>query len=726
MSWRATSLAIGLGLLACNHSSALTDGGTDGGLAAGTIVDAGRYTLTVLGPASPDLSCNPHATAADAGLQFTDVTSQWGIGADGGFPAQGTGIDAVDLDGDGYPDVIMFNEFNVFSKGPGQSGQPQLSEGREPIPKVVNGSLQNLSDGGLAFAVTVLMNRPNPNGPGRIFVDATESSGLFQIRDGTAGFFRSASIATIGDVNNDGTPDVFTAPWFPPLDAGNEDTAEIMLNDGTGHFSFSPPSDPALMAWDWYPQGITMTDFDNDGQLDIYEAFWHNWNSTFFGANQQLYRGNGDGTFASVTQMLGLDLFNYDGAFGTLPPAALDAWLADANSRPVIGVTACDLNGDGYPELLADTYGQAWNTLYQNNGSGTGFTEVGRDAGFAGDNDRDYHDNQYFICYCLNNHSSTPDCKDAGPLVSNFPSCKGIDNWQPDVSEAAAELNGNNFTSTCRDMFGSGKNDVYTSRINHWWAGQSIDRSTLQVNESGPYDGGAINLVIVPNATDGLVVPHTQAELDQGWNEGLLGSAAVDMDNDGRPDLLVSAAGYPYQRTLLFLQQGQQGASQTFAEQAVPLGLTFRCADGFAVADFDRDGDLDVLFGASLTCSDTGYTTPFVQLYTSNASRFTHWLEIRLKGDGTTTNSMGIGAQVTLTVNGASQMQELQSTYGHQAIGNDIGVLFWGLGNCASVDSIRVRWPNRALSVDTWSNVPADHFIELRQADPTLYAINLP
>jgi hypothetical protein len=69
---------------------------------------------------------------------------------------------------------------------------------------------------------------------------------------------------------------------------------------------------------------------------------------------------------------------------------------------------------------------------------------------------------------------------------------------------------------------------------------------------------------------------------------------------------------------------------------------------------------------------------------------------------------------------------ELQSTYGHQSIGNDIGVLFWGLGDCANVDSIQVRWPNSKLSVDTYSNVPANHFIELHQADPTVYAINLP
>jgi len=239
-------------------------------------------------------------------------------------------------------------------------------------------------------------------------------------------------------------------------------------------------------------------------------------------------------------------------------------------------------------------------------------------------------------------------------------------------------------------------------------------------------DGGIL-FDRLDNATDGIQAPH----LDPGgWNEGLLSAAAADFDNDGRPDLVVGATDYAYQRALIFMQQGDR----TFTEDALDAGINFPCADGFAVADFDRDGDLDVIIGASLErqCVDPpsqgggAYTTAVVQMFANNASQSSKWLEIRLRGDGVTTNSMGIGARVTLTVNGVKQMQEMQSTFGHVAIGDDVGMLFWGLGDCANVDSIEVRWPNKSLSVDTYTNVAAGHVIELRQGDPAVYGINLP
>ncbi len=245
-SWQLTPslLALALALGACaNSTPSLGDAGLDGGFDAGwgTVVDAGRYTLTVLGPGTPDTTCDPHA-APDAGIQFTNVTADWGIAADGGLPLEATTLVATDLDSDGYPDLIAINGFNAF---PG---------GRETIPTMVNGKLQNLPDGGLSFSIAVLMNRPKPDG-GRVFVDATAESGLAQIRGGSTTQFRDISIATVGDIDNNGTVDVLTAIVNPPLDGGNTDVPEVLLNDGTGHFSLAPQSDFSQVKFDSFPQG---------------------------------------------------------------------------------------------------------------------------------------------------------------------------------------------------------------------------------------------------------------------------------------------------------------------------------------------------------------------------------------------------------------------------------------------------------------------------------------
>ncbi len=700
--------ALSLALPACstNGKPPIFQPLPDSGPAPGTIVDAGHYTLTVLAAGTSVTTCDPHATAADAGIMFTNVTNQWGIAADSGLPLQGTGFIAADLDEDGYPDLIAINGFNIWSSG------------RETIPTTVNGITQNLPDGGLSIQFILLMNRPGPDG-GRIFVDETQSSGIAQIRGGSTTQFRDISVLTVGDVNGDGTPDVYTSIVGPRFDAGfNDDVNEIMLNDGAGHFSFAPQSATSLCQYDWYPQGLTMADVDNDGHLDVYATFWYDNNHTYFGSQQQLYRGNGDGTFATVTQDAGLDLTNYDGAQYTLPPRnALNAFLAGNNSRPAQGIVACDLNGDGYPELVESSYGQQWNTLYQNNGAGTFFTEIAADAGYAGDNNRDYHDNQYFVCWCSVNKANA-DCAGVSRPEIECPSPAG-EYWDPTLDEAAANLNGNGFTTVCRDMFGRGQNDLYTANIKHWWDGQAIDTSQLLLNTGA--DGG-ITFDRLDNGDAGLVNPHLDPE---GWNEGNQGALATDFDNDGRPDILVGQSDYAYQRALMFIQQ----ANGTFLESALDAGLNFPCAIGLATADFDRDGDMDLVFGGSLArqCTNPvsqgggGYTTPVVQIFENNASASTHWLEIRLRGNGVATNSMGIGARVTISVNGVTQMQEMGSTFGHAAFGDDIGMLFWGLGDCANVDSIQVRWPNKSLSVDTYSNVPANNFVELRQGDSTLY-----
>jgi hypothetical protein len=90
-----------------------------------------------------------------------------------------------------------------------------------------------------------------------------------------------------------------------------------------------------------------------------------------------------------------------------------------------------------------------------------------------------------------------------------------------------------------------------------------------------------------------------------------------------------------------------------------------------------------------------------------------------------TTNTVGLGARVTVTANGVAQVQESIGSHGIGTELDDPGVLFFGLGACTAVDEIEVRWPNRALQIDDWKDVPANHLLELRQGDPNVYAVNL-
>ncbi len=670
-------------LLACSGSAkpSVDDGGLDAGPDAGP-VDAGFDA----GPDSgPIITCDVHASAPSS---FVDETVAWNLG-DGGLHMVGNRIIAADLDGDGYPDLIV----HAIYSGERENILPS------ELPPGVDAGL--LPDAGYQRLVTVLMNRPRPDG-GRMFVDATYESGVFQVRGGSATQYRMSMLAVAGDVNNDGSLDLFSGtyvdPTQPPLDNG--DRSEILLNDGTGHFTLAPISDPHPAPTDLWPTAAaTFTDVDRDGKLDLFVGFWYeDYGYSYLGVQAQLYQGAGDGTFSTITAASHL----------TTSSAGFDAgW----NHRPAYGVTACDLNGDGSPELMVSAYGRQWNLLYQNDGTGK-FEEVGQASGFAADQDYYYKDNQFFACYCTV-HSSEADCAGVGsPLI--VCSTPADADWAHGIDDQPWRLGGNNFSTVCRDMNGDGKADLYTAGIRHWHIGESSDPSELLVNAG---DGGVIAFERIHAAQSGLVVPHPTTD----WNEGLLEVAAVDLDNDARPDLFVAASDYPDQFGLLFHQLADGG----FEEVGQAWGIHHACVSGIAVADFDRDGDLDIVVGSGTArdCSAI-WSTNEVHLYENNASQHGRWIAVRLKGDGVTTNAAAIGARVTLNAGGVAQVQEVNGGYGTFGLQNDL-VLFFGLGNCETVDSIEVRWPNRALSTDTYSAIPDNQLIELRQGDSHVYPVSL-
>jgi hypothetical protein len=95
--------------------------------------------------------------------------------------------------------------------------------------------------------------------------------------------------------------------------------------------------------------GVAVEDFDGDGFEDV------------FFANQLgpccLYRNNGDGTFADVTDRAGVGL----------------------GDRVCVAATWCDYDNDGHPDLYI-TSTRGGNVLFHNNGDGT-FTDVTKKAG---------------------------------------------------------------------------------------------------------------------------------------------------------------------------------------------------------------------------------------------------------------------------------------------------------------------------------------------------------
>jgi hypothetical protein len=614
------------------------------------------------------LSCASEVKGATA---FAEASDKWGIGV-AGLHLLGNRLSAADLDGDGYPDLIVH-------KGGGNT-RTVIADAQADSTK---------------WLYRVLMNRPGPGGKGRQFVDATLDSHYGDIPGGSTTELRSAQLAIAADVDNDGDLDLFSGSYTDPTadpktNPDRGDRSQILLNDGKGVFTLAAPSGPTPPATKKWPlTGATFTDTDRDGKIDLFVGFWYSYyGDTDFGVQAQLYQGAGDGSFAAITSKVGLTT---QGSTSSL--------LTGKNHRPAYGVTSCDLDGDGAPELLVSAYGRQWNMLYQNDGKGS-FAEVGQASGFAGDDNRSYSDNQFFACYCTV-HPEQADCQGVGKPLTQCPTPADA-NWRAGVDDQPWRLNGNTFSTLCADIDGDGVNDLYNAEIAHWHIGQSSDKSQILLNRSADK---AIHFDRVPTADAGTVIPHPTSD----WNEGGIFAAGADLDNDGRLDLFLGTTDYPDQYGYLFQQQ----PDGRFDEVGAAWNLHQPCASGVVIADFDRDGDLDVILGAGTArdCSKI-WSENSVLFYENTAADQGKALEIRLAG--TTANRAGIGARIRVRTGDLTQVRDINAGYGHMAMQHDT-VAFFGLGSCESVDEITVEWPTDPPSSQTFTGVATGALIELTQ-----------
>src|SRR5216117_206072 len=179
--------------------------------------------------------------------------------------------------------------------------------------------------------------------------------------------YNGAGVA-VGDVNNDGLPDVFLT--------GNMVSSRLYLNKGD--MRFEDITERAGVTTHRWATGATMVDINSDGCLDIYVSVsGPEWSNGADRANL-LFINNGDHTFTEAAARYGI-----------------------ADTGFTTHAVFLDYNGDGYLDLFllnnspkdfargaADTHPLGvrsnspggWNTLYRNNGDGT-FTDVSREAG---------------------------------------------------------------------------------------------------------------------------------------------------------------------------------------------------------------------------------------------------------------------------------------------------------------------------------------------------------
>ena len=437
---------------------------------------------------------------------------------------------------------------------------------------------------------------------------------------------------------------------------------------------------------DRYGFGCAAGDVDGDGDRDLYV--------TYYGPNV-LYRNNGDGTFADVTEQSGAGA----GRWSTSASMAdgdgdgdLDLYVASYVEFDEANNLYCGENRPGWRTVCHPrNFDPQPDAYYRNRGDGT-FEDVSAAAGILdtsgkglgvvwGDYDGDGDQDIYVA------NDDTPNFLWRNRGNGTFEEVAGL------VGVALSEdgIPQAGMGTDMADYDNDGRLDIFVTNLSE------------ETNELYHNDGNG--LFSDRTYVSGLGAPSL---LDLGF-----GTFFFDLDEDGDQDVLVGNGHIIdniglysdtitfEQRTALYRNLGDGRFDRLAFPDGAPLGGRY-VVRGAVPFDFDDDGDLDILM--------TQNNGPAVLLrHTGAPSR--HWVTVSLAG--APPNRDAVGAWVALEAGGVRQVRYARTAFSYLSQGDRR--MHFGLGAASSIDAIVVRWPGRGGFSESFAPVPVDRFVTLEQ-----------
>lgn len=522
------------------------------------------------------------------------------------------------------------------------------------------------------FTSNMESNRLYLNKGGMKFIDITVQSGV----SGRPGPWKTGT--TMGDVNGDGLLDIYVC-YSGSLPAEKRKN-ELYINEGPndqGIPSFSERGEEYGLASVSTSTQATFFDYDNDGDLDMF-LLNHNPKSLPVldeasttailkdkdPAGSQLFR-NDDNVFAEVTSEAGIQ--NSALSYG-------------------LGAGVSDVNKDGWLDIYVCNDYTVPDFLYINNGDGTFTDQLGKHMGhtshFSMGNDiSDINNDGLPDIYSLD---MLPEDNERQKLLMSPDNYEKFDfnvemGFHHQYMRNMLQLNnGNNTFSEIGQVAGISNTD--------WsWASLFAD-----YNNDGWKD-----LYI----TNGYLRDYTNLDFLKYMGDFV-------QHNEGsirRENVLELVSKMPSSNLVNYVYKSN--GDLTFKDVIQEWGMDYKSnSNGAAYADFDNDGDLDIVV-------NNINKNAFVYKNNTDSLLGRNFLKVRLKSK--TKNTWGIGTKVTVFINGQSQFLEQIPTRGFQSSVSPI--LHFGLGNSALIDSVKIDWLGGGIQVIR--DVKANQTIEIEEGE---------
>jgi hypothetical protein len=543
----------------------------------------------------------------------------------------------------------------------------------------MKGSLFTITLLTLWFAAA-LMSQRREDEPVR-FTDITNAAGIHFVHNaGKTG--RKWLPETMGsggaffDADGDGWLDILLVngkDWTP---RGHRTTAALYRNNHDG--TFTDITRGSGLDMEVYGMGVAIGDYDNDGRDDIY--------LTAFGGDH-LFHNEGGGHFRDVTRESGIQNANFSSSAAWLDydrDGKLDLFVANYVQWTPQGDLWCSLDGATKSYCTPESYKGTSSKLFRNLGGGK-FEDATEKGGLG-----DRTSKSLGVTVFDYNNDGWPDLFVANDTQPN----KLYRNLQNGrfLEEGLAAGVAFGEDGVARGAMGADAADYDRSGRAHLLVGNFSNQMLgLYHNE-----GNGLFIDEAPRSAVGRASLLTLT----------FGVLFLDYDLDGRPDIL-AANGHieeeigrvqpkiQYQQLPLLLHNDGGGKFQPVAALTQKM-----VARGLAYGDFDRDGDLDVLF---TTNGGPAY------LYRNDGGNRNHWLQLKLVG--TTSNRSAIGAVARVTSAGGTQSQTVHSGSSYCSA-SDLALTF-GLGKDTSASAIEIDWPSGTRQ--KLANVAANQHLVLKE-----------